>query len=145
MHLPKDNFSFTFFYHPAPISKTVFPPSVTKLSLIHIFNLYLLSLYFFHFLSFIEVQLIYNVVIISAVQQSGSVIHVHTSILFQILFPCRPSQNIRQNSLCYTAGPHLLFLLMIYFSVCGNHLGILLGLSQNIKFPIKIHGNIFFI
>jgi len=35
--------------------------------------------------------LIYKVVIISAVQQSDSVIHAHTSILFQILFPYRLS------------------------------------------------------
>ena len=40
---------------------------------------------FFIFKSFIEVELTYNVVIISAVQQSDSVIHIHTSILFQIL------------------------------------------------------------
>ena len=33
--------------------------------------------------------LIYNVVIISAIQQSDSVIHMHTPILFQILFPYR--------------------------------------------------------
>ena len=43
--------------------------------------------YFILFSSFIEVELIYNVVIISAVQQSDSVIHVHTSIVFHILFP----------------------------------------------------------
>lgn len=41
---------------------------------------------FFIFQSFTEVELIYNVVIISAVQHSDSVIHVHTFILFQILF-----------------------------------------------------------
>lgn len=34
------------------------------------------------FLSFIEVQLIYKVVIMSAVQQSDTVVHVHKSILF---------------------------------------------------------------
>ena len=39
-------------------------------------------------------KLIYKVVIFSAVQQSDSVIHVYTSILFQILFPHRWSQNI---------------------------------------------------
>ena len=38
----------------------------------------------------------YNVVIISA----DPVIHVHTSILFQIIFPHRPSQNIGWSSLC---------------------------------------------
>ena len=41
---------------------------------------------------FIEVELIYNVVIVFAVQQSDSVIHVR--VLFQILFPYRFSQNI---------------------------------------------------
>ena len=46
------------------------------------------------FLSFIEIELIYHVVIISAVQQSDSVMHIVTSILFQILFPCKLSPNI---------------------------------------------------
>ena len=35
---------------------------------------------------FIEVQVIYNVVLISAVQKSDSVTHIHISILFQILY-----------------------------------------------------------
>ena len=38
--------------------------------------------------------------IISAGQQSDSVIHVHTSILLQILFPYRPSWNIGWSPLC---------------------------------------------
>ena len=37
--------------------------------------------------------------------QSDLVIHVHTSILFQILFPYRLSQNIGKSSLNYPAGP----------------------------------------
>ena len=40
------------------------------------------------------VYLIYKVVMISAKQQSDSIIHVHTSILFQIPFPYRLAQNI---------------------------------------------------
>ena len=41
-----------------------------------------------HFLkSFIEVQLICNVVIISDVQQSDLVIHIHISIFFPDSFP----------------------------------------------------------
>ena len=48
--------------------------------------------------------MIYNVVIISAVQQSDSVIHILTSTLFQILFQYRSSQNIGT----YIAGPHWL-------------------------------------
>ena len=39
-------------------------------------------------------HLIYNVVFISGVQQSDSVMHKHISILFQILFPYRLLQNI---------------------------------------------------
>ena len=43
---------------------------------------------FFIFKSFIEVLLIYNVVLVSAIQQSDSHKHVHNP-LFQILFPHR--------------------------------------------------------
>ena len=52
------------------------------------------SSFFSIFKIFIEVQLIYNVVVISVVQQSDSVLHTNISILFQILFPYRLSQNI---------------------------------------------------
>ena len=38
------------------------------------------------FKSFIEVELIYNLEIIFAMQQSDSFIHVYTFIVFQILF-----------------------------------------------------------
>lgn len=47
----------------------------------------------FCFLNFMEIQLIYKVVITSAVQDSDSVLHIHKSILFQILFQHRWSQN----------------------------------------------------
>ena len=39
-------------------------------------------------------ELIYNVVLVSGVQQSDSVIHLHIAILFQILFPCGLLQYI---------------------------------------------------
>ena len=46
------------------------------------------SLYFECFLKiFIEVQLIYNVVLVSGVQQSVSVLHIHIAILFKDYFP----------------------------------------------------------
>ena len=48
--------------------------------------------------------MINNLVIVSGVQQSGSVIHIHVSI-FQILFPFRVLHNIEQSPLCYTVGP----------------------------------------
>ena len=50
--------------------------------------------FFFHFFSFIDVWLIYKVVMTSAAQQSDSVRHIHTSILFQIIFQHRWSQDI---------------------------------------------------
>ena len=46
-----------------------------------------------------------NVVLVSGVQQSDSVIYIHVFILFHILFPLTLLQNIEQSSLCYTVGP----------------------------------------
>ena len=43
-----------------------------------------------HFFLIIEVNMIYNVVLVSGVQQSDSVIHIHICILLQILFPYIP-------------------------------------------------------
>ena len=43
--------------------------------------------------------------LVSGVQQSDSVIHIHVSILFQIRFPFSLLQHIEQSSLCYTVGP----------------------------------------
>lgn len=48
---------------------------------------------FFPFESLIQVELMYKVEIVSAGQQSVSVVRLHASILFQILFPQRQSQN----------------------------------------------------
>ena len=47
----------------------------------------------------------HNVVLVSGIQQSDLVIHIHVSILFQIFFPLRLLQNIEQSSLCYTVSP----------------------------------------
>ena len=49
--------------------------------------------------------MIYSVVLVSHVQQSDSGIHIHVSVLFQILFSFRLLQSIEQSSLCYTVGP----------------------------------------
>ena len=48
----------------------------------------------------------YNVVLLSAVQQSETVIHIHISTLVQIPFPYRSLQSIEKNSLCYTVGAY---------------------------------------
>ena len=58
--------------------------------------------------------MINNIVLVSGVQQSDSVIRIHISILFQILFPFRLLKNIEQSSLCYTVGPCWL---SIYLSI----------------------------
>ena len=60
---------------------------------------------FLNFLFYIGVELINNVVLVSGVQQSDSVTHIHVSVLSQILFPIRLLQSIEQGSLCYTVGP----------------------------------------
>ena len=41
--------------------------------------------------------MIYNVVLVSGVQQSDSVIHTHVSFFFSKMFPFRLLQNIEQN------------------------------------------------
>ena len=59
--------------------------------------------------------MIYRVTV-SAVQQSDSVIHVHTSILFQILFPDRVSQNIGSSAVCYTVVLFIITVLDVSFT-----------------------------
>ena len=52
-----------------------------------------------------ELKLTNDVVLASGIGQSDSVILVHVSILFQILFSFRLLQSIEQSSLCYIVGP----------------------------------------
>ena len=47
--------------------------------------------------------MINNVVLVSGVQLSDSIVHI--SIFYQIFFPFRLLQNMVQSSLCYTVGP----------------------------------------
>ena len=46
------------------------------------------------FKKFTGVSLTYNDVLVSGIQQSESVIHVHISVLFLLLFPYRLLQSI---------------------------------------------------
>ena len=62
--------------------------------------------------------MINNVVLVSDVEQSDSVIHIAVSILFQILFPFRLLQNIEQSFLHYTVGPCWLSILNIALCIC---------------------------
>ena len=64
--------------------------------------------------------MINSVVLVLGAQQSGSVLHIHVSILFQILFPFRLLHNIEQRSLCYTVGPCWLSVLNIAVCTCQS-------------------------
>ena len=67
--------------------------------------------------TFIGVQLLYNVVLVSAVPQGTSVVHI--SPLFQICFPFRSLPSIEQSSLCYSW-----FTLVIYFIYSSVYISI---------------------
>ena len=77
-----------------------------------------IPVFFLNFLFYIGVQLINNVVLASGAQQNDSLIHIHLSILSQILFPSRSLHNIEQSSLCYTVGPCSFFILNIAVCTC---------------------------
>ena len=64
----------------------------------------------------IGLQLIYSVVLVSGIQHSDSV--MHTSTLFQILFPYRSLQIIEQHSLCCTVGSYQLSILYTVLCIC---------------------------
>ena len=85
---------------------------------------------FFFKVYFTEVQLIYSVVLISAVQQRDSVRHIHT--FFFIFFHYSLSQDIEYSSLCYTVGP-CLFILSLSVYIYSLHL--LIPDSQRIPPP----------
>ena len=63
--------------------------------------------------------LIYNVVLISAVQQTDLVIHTHTEthILFIVVYLSQDIEYIT-SSLCYTVGPCCLSILYVVISLC---------------------------
>ena len=59
------------------------------------------------------VQLLYKVVLVSAVQQSESATHVHIFPLFWISLLFMSPQSLEQSSLCSTVGSHQLLILYI--------------------------------
>ena len=89
-------------------------------------------------LSFIGVQLIYNVALVSAVQQSESVIHIHISTLFQILFPYRSLQSIEQSSLSYTEGSFFFPSLFIYLFILSRFLLVIYFIHISVYMSIPI-------
>ena len=62
----------------------------------------------------------HNVVLVSGVQQSDSVIRPQAPILFQILFPLRLLLNTEQSSLSCTVGPGWLSALYIAVRTCQS-------------------------
>ena len=69
----------------------------------------------------IEVQLIYNVLSVSGVQQSDSVIHIYIYIYmysFSDLFHYRLLKDIEYSSLCFTVGPCCLSILYTVVCIC---------------------------
>ena len=71
-------------------------------------------------LFYIVVKLINNVMLVSGIEQSGSVMPIHVSILFQILVPFRLFHNIEQSSLCYTGGRYWSSILNIVVCTCQS-------------------------
>ena len=51
--------------------------------------------------------------LVSGIEQSGSIMHMHVSILSQILVAFRLLHNIEQSFLCYAVGPCWLSILNI--------------------------------
>ena len=95
----------------------------------------LLTFYFILEYNIFQYIVTNNIVLISDVQQSDSVIHIHASVLFQILFPIRLLQNIEQSSLCYTIGPWLSILNIAvqfqWIKMCSTPLHHVPSMGQN--------------
>ena len=70
------------------------------------------------FLIFIEVQLLYNAVLVSTLWQSVSALCIHIPLLFWISFPFRPPQSTKYSSPCNMVGSHQLSTLYILSMVC---------------------------
>ena len=81
--------------------------------------------FFKKFLFYIGVWLIYNVVLVSSVQQSDSVIHTHTAILFQNLFPqviteywvefpVLDSRSLLTIYFVYSSSMYMLYIVYVY-------------------------------
>ena len=88
-----------------------------------------------------------NFMLVSGVQQSDSVVHMHASILLQILFPFMLLYDTEQSSLCCRVGPRRLPILNIavrirFFSlhhpICWSHLQ-----THPLTSPIKLSVNIY--
>ena len=70
---------------------------------------------------FIEVYLIYSVVLVSGVQQSDSATNTNMSFFPpDFLYPYRLVDNIEYISLCYKVGPCVLSVLCVVVCICSS-------------------------
>ena len=61
---------------------------------------------FFFFLNFIGIELMCNVVLVSGILESDSVIRIHASVLLQFYYLYRLLQSIEWSSLHSAVGPY---------------------------------------
>ena len=124
-------------FHPSFLLVLHFPPLMTFLTFFLILGFllpeycqYLLFIYLFIYVSFIEVQLGFTMLLIASILPSDSVTHTHTHthiyILFHILFHYGLSQDIGYSSLWYS----LLFIHPTY-----NSLPLLIPNSRSFLLP----------
>ena len=90
-----------------------------------------------HFLIFIGIKSLYNAMLVSNVEHSESVIHIHEPSLFGISFPFRSPQKIETSSLCHTIDSHSLSILYIASAVCRCQSQS--PSSSHPAFPLGIH------
>ena len=88
------------------------------------------------FLIFYWSWLLYNAVLVSAVEHSDSAKHVHTPPLFWISFLFRSPQSIEQGSLCRTVDSCWLSLIYIIVYICQT---LSPNPSRPLPFPLGVH------
>ena len=71
-------------------------------------------------INFIVIQSLYNVMLVSTIQQNESAIHIHISSPFWTDFPFRSSQCIKQSSLCYMAASYQLSVSHMVVYICQS-------------------------
>ena len=93
-----------------------------------------------------EVQLIYNIVLVSCVQQTDSAIHIYVCIFFFYSFPLQVIKDTEYSSLCCTVNPCCLYclnfdknILIFYFKINENHFHSITVLCPSNTMLIQYH------
>ena len=81
-------------------------------------NLFIILSQLFKSIFEITVSLIYQVLLIPAVQQSDSVVHIYAFLFKNLLFHYGLSQDIEYSSLCYTIGLDCLSIPYVKAYIC---------------------------